>query len=197
MTFFNANAIAAMLDLSPSNFSNWMKTNINKLTDTDKYIIRKGKFVYYHPIIIKEICELRNTPVPEKVLSAIEKESYKFKAEQLKEFYEIGDLDDALDLLVRLQSQAQKENRRLEKENQRLEHENDLLFSKVDSLETQIRDMRDMYDKLLKVHEKFLQVFVYTDEVVPSADDDNEDVDFASFFNNEITDLDKKDSELK
>ena len=71
MKKYNANAIAKMLNVSKASFSAWVKKHYNELTKPEKYIRPEGKFIYYHPQIIKEIFELKGLQVPKEIIDEL------------------------------------------------------------------------------------------------------------------------------
>lgn len=112
MKKYNANAIAKMLNVSKASFSAWVKKHYNELTKPEKYIRPEGKFIYYHPQIIKEIFELKGLPVPKEITDELNQIENKNNLIAFQSIYKITDINDAIALIVKYK----KENDTLRKQ---------------------------------------------------------------------------------
>lgn len=138
MKLFNSNAVAKMIGISNSTFSSWMKNHKDELIDNN-YIITKGKYIYYHPEIIKQICTLRRTPIPDEIEAALQNINSIDKIQELKNTFQITNLEDALMVAYKYKQEAEK-----------LKEQNIMLTAKIETMKQDMVIIRDMHNKAME-----------------------------------------------
>ena len=146
MKKYNANAIAKMLNVSKASFSAWVKKHYNELTKPEKYIRPEGKFIYYHPQIIKEIFEIKGLQVPKEIIDELKQLEIKNNLIAFQSVYNITDINDAIALIVKYK-----------KENDKLR--NQLNDARI-KMETMQSDMETM--AVMREHQNFKTNFLLT-----------------------------------
>lgn len=138
MKLFNSNAVAKMIGISNSSFSSWIKNHKDELIDNG-YIIAKGKYIYYHPEIIKQICILRHTPIPEEIEAALKNINSIDEISELKNMYQITSLEDALIVAYKFKVEAET-----------LKEKNIALTAKIEAMKQDMIIIRDMHNNVLE-----------------------------------------------
>lgn len=144
MKLFNSNAVAKMIGISNSSFSSWIKNHKDELINND-YIITKGKYIYYHPEIIKQICILQHSPIPEEIEAALKNINSINEISELKNIYQITSLEDALIVAYKFKVEAEA-----------LKEKSIALTAKIETLKQDMVIIRDMHNNMLEATKVYI-----------------------------------------
>lgn len=138
MKLYNSTNIADMLGITVSSFSIWIKNNKNILSNFEKMQVKKGKFVYYQPTLVKEILEARGKEIPESLLNDIQEYEITKTRTKIQKYYNITSANEALDLIAKLRYKSEA-----------LEKKNIELTAKIEVLNEEVSRISFMYKQLL------------------------------------------------